>query len=139
MLSQFEVSHCAYSRHCFFFFTSYFVCTSLYVVLPRGELKRIEVEIPPSSKDFDNNEVSRRRTDHLQTEHEEIDSLSGAYLEMPHLRLERRTSRTRQKTGRMKWNRARGVVDKFSKCEDASRTSESQARACRGRNFWKCD
>jgi hypothetical protein len=111
-------------------------------VLPRGELKRIEVEILPSSKDFDNNEVSRRRTDHLQTEHEEIEShsLSGAYLsfatppaappqpEMPHLGLERRTSRTRQKTGGMKWNRARGVVDRFSKCEDASRTSESQAR-----------
>jgi hypothetical protein len=29
------------------------------LVLPRGELKRIEVEIPRTSKDFDSNEVSR--------------------------------------------------------------------------------
>jgi hypothetical protein len=29
------------------------------LVLPRGELKRIEVEIARTSKDFDGNEVSR--------------------------------------------------------------------------------
>jgi hypothetical protein len=34
------------------------------LVLPRGELKRIEVEIPRTSKDFDGNEVSRSQFVH---------------------------------------------------------------------------